>query len=170
MKKILFVFTLLLAVVLAGCTVNLAINTNWSNTPTPTPTSTLEADKKTPHTFEIVSVTQEELVGQWTIDQGYTEAFTGKDLQAMYGSSFGTAGCGMEFGNDGSFNYYIAIRTGGEGSYAVSEENKYISVELTEYESEETSRFSIWAVCIDSNLRLMIEEGGELIIWEKKGD
>lgn len=170
MKKILFVFTLLLAVVLSGCTFNFSINTNWGNTPTPAPTSTLEADNKAPHTFEIVSVTQEELVGQWTIDAVYTEEFTGKSLQEMYGSAFGIAGCGMEFGDDDSFSYDIAIRIGGEGSYAVSEKDKYIHVELTEFESEETSQFSIWAVFIDGNLRLMMDQGGELILWMRKAD
>ena len=168
MKKILFVFVLILAVILSGCTVNLAINTNWDNSPTPAPTTTSEANNKAQYTFEGVTVTQEEVVGQWTIDQVYTEDFTGKSLPAMYGSAFGSSGCGMEFSSDGTFNYYIAIRTGGEGTYTVSETNKYISVELTEYEGKECARFSILVVSIDGNLRLMMDQGGELIIWMKK--
>ena len=134
MKKLLFLFALLLIVVLSGCTTN---------------------------SFETVFVTQEQLVGKWTIDAAYTKDFTGKDLQEMYGSAFGTYGCGMEFGNDGAFNYYIAMRTGGEGSYTVSKVNKCISVELAD------SKFSIWAVSIDGNLRLMMDQGGDLIIWKK---
>ena len=123
MKKILFAFVLILAVILSGCTVNFTINTNLGKTPTPVPTSTPETDNRVPHTFETVTVTQKELVGNWTIDQVYTEAFTGKSLQEMYGSAYGTSGCGMEFGNDDSFSYYIASRIGGEGSYKVSKDD-----------------------------------------------
>ncbi len=168
MKKIIFVFVLLLAVVLSGCTFNFSFYNDWDNTPTPTPTPTLEANNKAQYIFEVVTVTQEELVGQWTIDQTYTEDFTGKSVLAMYGSAFGSSGCGMEFSSDGAFKYYVAIRTGGEGFYTVSKTNKYISVELTEYEGGKMSRFSILAVSIDGNLRLMMDNSGELIIWMKK--
>lgn len=117
--------------------------------------------------FQTVFASQEDLVGEWTIDATYTKEFTGKDLQTLYGTAFGTYGCGMEFGVDGSFSYFIAVGTGGQGAYTVSEGNKFIDIHVTEYEGEQAAEFAIWAVSVDNNLRLMMVDGKELIFWKK---
>lgn len=131
-----------------------------SSQPTATSSTLLAAD-------HLVSITPEDLVGDWTIDAVYTKELTGKDLQEMYGSALGTYGCGMKFDDKGNFNYYIAIRTGGQGTYKVANEYQDVYVEMIEYKGNQQVSFVIQTVSIDGNIRLLKYEGNDLIAWKK---
>lgn len=135
-----------------------------TTTATPVTTATTETPSEA---YQSASIAPEELVGKWVIDPEYIKQLTGQDMQSLYGTAFGTYGSGMEFDNEGNFNYYIAVGTGGEGTYTVANQYQNIPVKITEYMDEKQAEFVIQVVSIDGNIRLLENEGENLIVWEK---
>lgn len=102
------------------------------------------------------------LIGNWTIDEEYTMAANGVSMLDIFGTSY-KYGCGMCFGADDYFEYYIAAGHGGEGTFSI-DENKILT-DITQAETGRRIQDEMDIIVTDTTTRLVMQLGDYLIFW-----
>ena len=110
-----------------------------------------------------VSLTKEELLGQWEVDTEYTMNDSGKSMWDIFGSSFSSGGHLMTFSEEGGFHYYVAWCYG-NGTYQLTDNG--LSAHVTDGDPSGTFELQ---VSRDGVLRLAFDilGDGTLVFWHK---
>lgn len=107
-----------------------------------------------------VTITPQELVGNWNVDTQRTMDYNGKSMNFMFGKPYSDS---MSFDASGNFKYYITYY-GGEGSYLILD--NYIEYAITDwYDEQVTAQLEVLE--IDGALYLVQEVSGNKVFWEK---
>ena len=111
------------------------------------------------------SFTEQNLLGEWTIDEAYTMEYNGKSLFSIFGSAYNQYGCGMSFESENQFDYYIAAGYGGKGTFEL--DGRTIHIDMVAYETEEPVSFDLKIQTENGVTRLVMDEAEEAIFWVK---
>lgn len=126
--------------------------------------ATEAAETEPAQTLETVSVTEEDILGEWVIDTEYTAAYSNVSMWDIYGSSFSGGENKMTFGADGAYQYYVGWCYG-NGTFQI--ENGEIIAQLTDGDPiQGTLKLMVMK---DGVLRIALDqyEDGTLVFWTK---
>lgn len=106
-----------------------------------------------------------DVTGAWVLDYETTQANLQnyESLQEMFGTGL-QEGNGLTIGADGSFDYYIGISRGGEGTYVVN--GGEITAEITPYWEGDTE-LSLTVLPEGEQTFLVMELFGEKLYWKR---
>lgn len=112
-----------------------------------------------------VSITQEELLGEWSLDTEYTMNYNNMSMTDLYGTSFSDSNPKMVFNDDGSFTYYAAWCYG-NGNFALN--GKTINLDL--YDGDPIQGTTELQVYSDGVKRISLDQfnNGTIIFWTHK--
>lgn len=111
------------------------------------------------------TITEEELLGEWQIDEAYTMEVNGMSMWDFYGTSFSDGDTKMVFNADGSYQYYVAWCYG-NGTFSL--DNGEITVNLQEGDPIQGS--IKLPVIAEGKKRIALDQGGDgkKVFWMKK--
>lgn len=110
-------------------------------------------------------ITQEELLGEWSLDTEYTMNYNNMSMTDLYGTSFSDSNPKMVFNDDGSFTYYAAWCYG-NGNYSLNSE----TIRLDLYDGDPVQGTTELQVYSDGVKRIGLDQfnNGTIIFWTHK--